>query len=638
MLRRVYDSKAKKAKSILCLCFVLLIATLFLASCTNSESSDTDDAKAPTYTGMTVTKQAPIVSQEASVNSRFSLSTTRLLAKKNKPLKEGLDKYFGIEAGQSPYYANPGEDVYITVTFDNPNDYEILSFTLNGEKYSSYMFEHGSDMENIVLKVNVGDAKGLISYTIDAIKYVDKDKIKDVKIGADRTVKIGIYNENQPTASLSKFSADSTSAGGELTVNDPEGLISAVSGKLYAVIYDGENVVAIQEITAGKTELSFEGLIKDTEYTFAAVAVFDAYDGGGRAPHVLYSEAFITSRAIRATNIKVDGSNVSFDLSSSSEEIKLTSIMLIDAFGEVVFESFTPVDRIENIPGGKLTLKVSFNYEDSGTVMSETSETVFWCAEGMLPVIGEVSFQYSNGLITHPITGHYTMHQASELTAITDDIGVYSISDGVVVSVTHFYFEEIPNEPSFQIDGFIEILDESGVYHLYRYVKDMPYKVGDRVKLGDKLGVLYSCGDVLTSGYNLHYACYTLNGEVKIYQCPAFDTPAKSEIERFEEMIEANTILKDGLTVNGNYGETVTMRLTFNTVDGNEIVAPDRASLPSYATLVRIDDNVWDLTCDFSEIRESQTFCIEFTIFFDYFRNGSGFYLTFSPTGVPPLE
>ena len=65
------------------------------------------------------------------------------------------------------------------------------------------MFEQGSDMENLILKVNVGSEAGIREYTIDAIKYVDGTDIKDVDMRGERTVKVGIYSAGiQPTASV----------------------------------------------------------------------------------------------------------------------------------------------------------------------------------------------------------------------------------------------------------------------------------------------------------------------------------------------------------------------------------------------------------------------------------------------------
>ena len=108
-----------------------------------------------------------------------------------------------IGAGQEIYYAMANEDIYINIHISNPDNYEIMSFTLNGKKYSNYMFEEGSDMETLVLKYNVGSESGIQEYTIDAIKYIDGTDIKDVIMDGDKTVLAGVRIENQVNATIS---------------------------------------------------------------------------------------------------------------------------------------------------------------------------------------------------------------------------------------------------------------------------------------------------------------------------------------------------------------------------------------------------------------------------------------------------
>ena len=45
--------------------------------------------------------------------------------------------------------------------------------TLNGKTYANYMFEDGSDMENLILKYPIGDVEGLLRCTLDEILYID---------------------------------------------------------------------------------------------------------------------------------------------------------------------------------------------------------------------------------------------------------------------------------------------------------------------------------------------------------------------------------------------------------------------------------------------------------------------------------
>ena len=49
-------------------------------------------------------------------------------------------------------YANPKEEIVVTVQIDNPKSFEILSFTLNGRLYQSYEFLEGSNSTQILVK------------------------------------------------------------------------------------------------------------------------------------------------------------------------------------------------------------------------------------------------------------------------------------------------------------------------------------------------------------------------------------------------------------------------------------------------------------------------------------------------------
>ena len=138
----------------------------------NTPPSEEDEQNRPVYTGMTV-------SNAIATPARFAANA----------LAYSENDDMGIQTlADEEYRAGKNEDVYITIHFDNPKNFEIMSFTINEEKFSSYMFQPGSDMENIIIKENIGNADLNVEYTIDAIKYVDGEDIKDVKIGGNQTI------------------------------------------------------------------------------------------------------------------------------------------------------------------------------------------------------------------------------------------------------------------------------------------------------------------------------------------------------------------------------------------------------------------------------------------------------------------
>ena len=206
---------------------------------------------------------------------------------------------FDPSAQKELYYANQNEDFYITVHIENPKKFEIVSFTLNGEKYSSYMFEQGSDMENLVFKCNAGDATGIVEYTIDAIKYIDGTVIKDVIIGGDQTVSVGIYDNYTPTASAS-VTPSYTEAAVKITLIDSKGVISERGGKLFAKLYqDNKEIYTSNELSLeGENEIKFEKLEDNTQYEIKVIASYDSFDGQGLTDHVLRETKFTTKKLV----------------------------------------------------------------------------------------------------------------------------------------------------------------------------------------------------------------------------------------------------------------------------------------------------------------------------------------------------
>ena len=211
------------------------------------------------------------------------------------------------------YYATPNQDIYINIHINNPDDFEIMSFTLNGKKYSSYMFESGSDMETIVLKYNVGAVGGIVEYTIDAIKYVDGTEIKDVVIDGNQTVKAGIKTENQVAANIKDVTIGTNSLSFAATVKDNDALIELSNGALKAVLYDGFSIVAQKDISLGDNAVTFDKLKTNTLYQYAVVGYYDDLSGNGFKMNVLYKDAFYTDSIVLFDNIEVSNTSISFD-------------------------------------------------------------------------------------------------------------------------------------------------------------------------------------------------------------------------------------------------------------------------------------------------------------------------------------
>lgn len=217
-----------------------------------------------------------------------------------------------VGAASELYYAKPNQVIYITVHFSNPDNFEIMSFTLNGKKFSSYMFEEGSDMENLVLKQQVGSELGIEEFTIDAIKYVDGTEIKDVRMDGERTVRVGVYEKEIPTWSATDPVSSFYSVSASFEMEDEITLFALSGANVRAVLYQGaeriaEKDISLTDIIEGTTVI-FDGLSLDTEYRMVLQIALP--DQGGI---ILWERNVRTKDALAIENLTAGQENISFE-------------------------------------------------------------------------------------------------------------------------------------------------------------------------------------------------------------------------------------------------------------------------------------------------------------------------------------
>ena len=189
---------------------------------------------------------------------------------------------------------------------------------LNGKKYSNYRFEDGADMENLVLKVNVGDVGGIVEYTIDAIKYVDGTEIKDVRMDGNRTVKAGVRASDQTYVNVTNEQKTMTSISFDAQVVDSYSLIEKSGGYAKAVLYDGVNMTS-KDITVGeKTSVVFDNLTPNTVYQYGVVALYDDLSGNGAKLNTLYKKAVYTDTIVLFKDIEVGQETLSWETYKSA--------------------------------------------------------------------------------------------------------------------------------------------------------------------------------------------------------------------------------------------------------------------------------------------------------------------------------
>ncbi|MBR2292846.1 MAG: M23 family metallopeptidase [Clostridia bacterium] len=484
----------------------------------------------PVYTGMTVSNEFPTVSEEvARANPEdyvmiraggTSLRVTPMTALNQESLAEQTTGEETTEAETAPnvyaeetvYYARANEDIYITVHVDNPDNFVILQFTLNGKVYNSYMFEDGSDMENLILKYNVGALVGLSEYTLDNIKYIDDGEYKDVRLEGDTTVWVAIApkEEDMPTVAFNYRSVGAKSLRVETSVKDPFGLLELVDAEVYGVVYKNnirseQNIIYKQKLAVGQNVVSYKQLDSQSLYGFYIVIeikddlpVYFSKEALGENWNVFGGFAFKTESLFSMDMTEVNGSTVSFKFEADKSAIKeIQKIELIDGKKTVVaaLENVAVPNGLSekmsftNVPMGRYVFRFVYSYEEDG--VTKTGEEILESVVTVLPrnqslmTKGTVILEYSGEEpVFHAYTEDYRAHKGVDI-VLGSDKTVYSAVSGEVVRI---------NETSRGTVIDIIVVDNLKKETLFtlRYfgVDQCLVQKGDMVNAGTALGVI----------------------------------------------------------------------------------------------------------------------------------------------------
>lgn len=304
-----------------------------------------------------------------------------------------------VGAAESIYYADKNQDIFITIRLSNPDSYEILSFTLNGKKYSNYMFENGSDMENLVLKVNVGDVGGIVEYTIDAIKYVDGTDIKDVRMDGDRTVKAGVRASDQTYVNVTNEQKTMTSISFDAQVVDLYSLIEKSGGYAKAVLYDGVNMLTKDIKVGEKTNIVFDNLTPNTVYQYGVVALYDNLSGNGAKLNTLYKKAVYTDTIVLFKDVQVGKESIEWGFvwneSFANKQMNAISLWQNDEKVQDVDVTATRLDGLKT--DNEYTLKATYNNLQN---QEETISIEFVTCAKAVPTVEIMNVQSTQTAIT----------------------------------------------------------------------------------------------------------------------------------------------------------------------------------------------------------------------------------------------
>ena len=368
----------KSSKKRIISVFAILVMAIVL-SCIFAACDKVGEKQVPVYKGMTISRSFATSSTATAAedngnhyghfkgdhdNRNDEVDQNKPFEDPNAPSIENkanstLDV---VGAAESIYYADKNQDIFITIRLSNPDSYEILSFTLNGKKYSNYMFENGSDMENLVLKVNVGDVGGIVEYTIDAIKYVDGTEIKDVRMDGDRTVKAGVRASDQTYVNVTNEKKTMTSISFDAQVVDLYSLIEKSGGYAKAVLYDGVNMLTKDIKVGEKTNIVFDNLTPNTVYQYGVVALYDNLSGNGAKLNTIYKKAVYTDTIVLFKDVQVGKESIEWGFlwneSFANKQMSAISLWQNGAKVQNVDTGATHLDGLKS--NNEYTLKATY--------------------------------------------------------------------------------------------------------------------------------------------------------------------------------------------------------------------------------------------------------------------------------------
>ncbi len=442
---------------------IVLTASMFVAC-----DKDAKEKQVPVYKGMTISRSFASTSATAADDGEYvepmhepghvegdhehrddDFDQNKPFDDPNVPsIDDKAQSTLDVVGGaQNIYYADKNQDIYITIKLSNPDSYEILSFTLNGKKYSNYMFEDGSDMENLVLKVNVGNVGGIVEYTIDAIKYVDGTDIKDVRMDGDKTVKAGVRASDQTYVTVTNEQKTMTSISFDAKVVDSYSLIEKSGGYAKAVLYDGETMIA-KDITVGeKASVVFDNLTPNTVYQYGVVALYDDLSGNGVQLNTLYKKAVYTDTIVLFKDVQVGKESISWNFewnqSFANKQMSAISLWQNGAKVQDVDVNATSVDGLKS--NNEYTLKATYKNIQN---QDETIEILFVTYAKAVPSVAISNFSSTQNTIECDVayTDVDNVGNVTEIALYNQDTKVKSVP-----FATHVAFDGLESGKEYKV-------------------------------------------------------------------------------------------------------------------------------------------------------------------------------------------
>ncbi len=495
-------------------------------------------------------------------------------------VKEEIKDVVSIQVSGSPqteYYVTPGEVFTVEIHISNPDQFEILSFTLNGQKYSNYMFKENSTMELLLLDVTAPMEPGYFELTIDAIKYVDGTDIKDVRMEGDQTIKAGVAYTKAPYAEFTDISIDTTAISLNVTVSDPQSVIG--SNAVVFFLSDGENPIFQQELQLGNNSVNITGLLMGKAYEYGVLTSYDAVDGKGVEAHWIGTRNMETNKGFLITNATIGKERMEFTVEQNGTVGTINSIVLFDGkTGEAVTtladNSLRAFEGLLSNHDYRITL--TFSYPQGENTVTDSCTISFTTPAKETPTVAVTDVTETQTSFTFDL-------------ATTDPDGILKI-DTLQLYLGEQLIKEVADNTVRLFDGLLSnntyTLKVNYSYDLNDGAGVQSKTVQKQIKTVAKTAPTVSIDNIISSRTDISFAV----GSVDVDGILNID---KIELYLDETLVSAseikNDVFFDGLTAGTRYTAKITYSYDLNDGKGVHTESVTR-EYPTIAASISIEE------------------------------------------------
>ncbi|MBO5416789.1 MAG: hypothetical protein J6A83_09190, partial [Clostridia bacterium] len=200
---------------------------------------------------------------------------------------------------------------------------------------------------------------------IDAIKYIDGTEIKDVRMEGDKTVKVGVATDKQPTAVISGEKISFNDISFNIEISDEMKLLERSGGRVDAVFYEGDTIIETRSLNYSEVnEIVFDNLKIGTEYTYVIAASYDALDGKGFDTYILASKTFDTLKYLMFDDVEVSQTVVYYSLKWHSQSLdgEIKSVALYQGETKIKDIEATATEIGELLSDNEYTIIVEYTH------------------------------------------------------------------------------------------------------------------------------------------------------------------------------------------------------------------------------------------------------------------------------------